>query len=102
MLAVAGLVALAGCGDDDAPAADVAEGRRVFLGPGNCGECHALADAGTTAAIGANLDQSQPSAELVEDRVRHGVPTLMPAFEGVLTEAQIASVVAYVVEATAG
>lgn len=52
-LAVAGL---AGCGSaPDFSSADVANGKTMFAG---CGSCHTLADAGTTGAVGPNLDDS--------------------------------------------
>jgi cytochrome c oxidase subunit 2 len=34
-----------------------AVGKQVFTGTGGCGACHTLADAGTTGAIGPNLDK---------------------------------------------
>ena len=61
----------------------------------NCGSCHTLADAGTTGAIGPNLDQSQPAEALVVDRVTNG-QGVMPPFEGVLTEEEITEVAVYV------
>ncbi len=33
-----------------------AAGKQVFIGPGGCGSCHALAAAGTTGTVGPNLD----------------------------------------------
>ena len=74
-----------------------AEGKAVFASAG-CGACHALADAGTSGAVGPNLDAATPSAELVADRVRNGQGA-MPAFAGDLTDAEIAAVAAYVAEA---
>jgi mono/diheme cytochrome c family protein len=61
----------------------------------NCGSCHTLADAGTTGTVGPNLDGSKPDAALVTERVTNGMG-VMPPFEGVLTEEQIADVAAYV------
>jgi mono/diheme cytochrome c family protein len=34
-----------------------AAGKTVFTGPGGCGSCHVLADAGTTGTVGPNLTQ---------------------------------------------
>lgn len=34
-----------------------AAGKTVFTGPGGCGSCHTLADAGTTGTVGPNLTQ---------------------------------------------
>ena len=83
-----------------APAGDPAAGAEVFASAG-CGSCHALADAGTSGAVGPNLDESQPSYELVVDRVTNGMGA-MPAFAGQLSEQQIQDVAAYVVQATGG
>ena len=66
----------------------------------NCGGCHTLADAGTTGTVGPNLDDAQPSFELVVDRVTNGQGA-MPPFEGTLTEQQIADVSAYVSQSPA-
>jgi mono/diheme cytochrome c family protein len=50
--------------------------------------------------VGPNLDESQPSNELVVDRVTNGLGA-MPPFAGTLSEEQIADVAAYVSQ-TAG
>jgi mono/diheme cytochrome c family protein len=87
-------------GGEEAPAGDAAAGEAVFAENG-CGDCHTLEAAGSTGAVGPNLDESQPDAALVEERVRDGAGA-MPAFEGQLTDEQIADVTAYVVESTSG
>ena len=84
----------------EAPAGDAAAGAEVFASAG-CGSCHTLADAGTSGAVGPNLDESQPPFELVVDRVTNGAGA-MPAFAGQLSEQQIQDVAAYVVQATGG
>jgi mono/diheme cytochrome c family protein len=76
-----------------APEGDAAAGKVVFTT--NCGSCHTLSDAGTSGTVGPNLDDAQPDAALVVDRVTNG-QGVMPPFEGVLTEQQIADVAAYV------
>ena len=78
-------------GDEGDPVA----GKEVFLGSSACGGCHTLADAGATGTVGPNLDESQPSAELVVDRVTNGQGG-MPSFSSTLSEQQIADVAAYV------
>ena len=75
------------------PEGDAAAGKVVFTA--NCGGCHTLSDAGTSATVGPNLDESQPDAALVVDRVTNG-KGVMPPFKGTLTEQQIADVAAYV------
>lgn len=48
-------LAAAGCGEDEP---DLANGKRLFAGEGQCGSCHTLARANTKAAVGPNLDTS--------------------------------------------
>ena len=74
---------------------DAVAGKPVFTE--NCGSCHTMADAGTTGTVGPNLDDAQPSAEQVASQVKSGGGA-MPAFEGTLSEQQIADVAAYVSE----
>jgi mono/diheme cytochrome c family protein len=73
---------------------DPAAGKEVFVSAG-CVSCHTLADAGATGTVGPNLDEAKPDAALVTDRVTNGAGA-MPAFEGQLSEQQIADVSAYV------
>jgi cytochrome c6 len=86
--------------EEEAAAGDAVAGKEVFLGSAGCGSCHTLADAGTTGAIGPNLDATQPSYELVVDRVTNGLGG-MPSFADQLSEEQIDDVAAYV-SSTAG
>jgi mono/diheme cytochrome c family protein len=72
---------------------DPVAGKVVFTT--NCGGCHVLSDAGTSGSVGPNLDDAQPDAALVVERVTNG-QGVMPPFAGVLTEQQIADVAAYV------
>jgi mono/diheme cytochrome c family protein len=74
---------------------DPTAGKEVFLGSPACGSCHTLADAGTSGTVGPNLDATQPSSELVVDRVTNGFGG-MPAFADQLSEEQIQDVAAYV------
>jgi cytochrome c553 len=73
---------------------DPAAGKEVFVSAG-CVSCHTLADAGATGTVGPNLDEAKPDEALVTDRVTNGAGA-MPAFEGQLSEQQIADVSAYV------
>jgi len=69
------------------------DGKTIFTT--NCGSCHTLGDAGTSGAVGPNLDDAKPSQELVTDRVTNGKGA-MPSFKGSLDEAQIQAVAEYV------
>jgi cytochrome c553 len=79
---------------------DAAAGEKVFASAG-CGSCHTLAAAGASGAVGPNLDETKPDAELVVDRVTHGSGA-MPPFAGQLSDKEIQDVAAYVVQSTHG
>ena len=74
---------------------DATAGKAVFIGSAGCRNCHTLADADATGAVGPNLDDTKPSAALVVDRVTNGL-NAMPKFEGQLSEQQINDVAVYV------
>jgi mono/diheme cytochrome c family protein len=76
------------------PAGDAVAGKQVFESAG-CVACHTLADAGSTGAVGPNLDEAKPPATLVVTRVTEGAGA-MPSFKDKLTEQQISDVAAYV------
>ena len=61
----------------------------------NCGSCHTLSAAGTSGAVGPNLDNVSLSAPEVEAKVRSGGGT-MPSFSGKLSDKEIKAVAAYV------
>jgi cytochrome c6 len=69
------------------------DGKSIFTA--NCGSCHTLADAGTSGAVGPNLDESRPPQDLVVDRVTNGQGA-MPSFKDSLDEQQIQAVAEYV------
>ena len=69
------------------------DGKSIFTT--SCGSCHALSDAGTTGAVGPNLDESRPPKDLVVDRVTNGQGA-MPSFKDSLDAQQIEAVAAYV------
>jgi cytochrome c6 len=75
-------------GDDQ-----LAAGKAVFTA--NCGACHTLADAGTSGAVGPNLDELQPTEAAVQQIVTGGRGA-MPAFGDRLSEDEIESVAVYV------
>jgi mono/diheme cytochrome c family protein len=113
MLAVLGV---AGCGGDDddesegaatATVADTAgsatggedtggaaDGAAVFASAG-CGNCHTLAAANASGAVGPNLDELMPSTEQVAEQVKSGGGG-MPAFEDQLSDDEIQAVAEYV------
>jgi mono/diheme cytochrome c family protein len=72
------------------------DGKTIFTT--SCGSCHTLADAGTTGAVGPNLDDSRPSKELAVDRVTNGQGA-MPSFADSLDAQQIEAVADYVASA---
>jgi cytochrome c6 len=70
-------------------------GKTIFVG--KCGSCHTLNAAGTTGTAGPNLDQLKPPFDRAKQQVIKG-GGIMPAFKGVLTDAQIDAVAKYVAE----
>lgn len=108
-----GLVACGGGGNGEGDAGetltgeafqgDPITGRDVFLigAIPPCGDCHTLADAGTTGTIGPNLDELQPSFDQVKTAVING-PGEMPEYGEQMSEPVIDNVAAYVVFATQG
>jgi PQQ-dependent dehydrogenase (methanol/ethanol family) len=73
--------------------AGTTNGAAIFAG--NCAACHTLAAAGAFGSAGPSLDQVKPSATLVKSMVSTGGRG-MPAFGGVLSNAQIDAVAKYV------
>jgi cytochrome c oxidase subunit I len=74
-------------------AADAA-GLQVFVASG-CAACHVLEAASATGGVGPNLDEMQPSKEVVVETVTNGKGA-MPAFGAQLTPEQIDAVAAFV------
>ena len=68
-------------------------GKRIFQA--KCASCHTLKDAGATGTVGPNLDQLKPPFSVAQNQVING-GAVMPAFKGVLTDAQIKAVATYV------
>jgi len=68
-------------------------GKQIFQK--KCAGCHTLKAAGTTGTVGPNLDQLMPAFPIVQKQVTNG-GVKMPAFNAVLTKAQIAAVAKYV------
>lgn len=83
-------------GSASAKSANLGAGRELFLSTG-CGQCHALADAGTTGGGAPSLDANPHlSKALVMERLTHGQGD-MPAFVNLLTDEQMDIVASYVV-----
>jgi mono/diheme cytochrome c family protein len=114
LVALAVGLGVAACGgDDDSDVATTEEtttegttteetsavGREIFVA--NCGTCHTLSDAGTSGAIGPQLDGLDLSSEAVEEQVRNGGGA-MPAFEDTLSDEEIQEVAAYVAASSGG
>jgi cbb3-type cytochrome c oxidase subunit III len=70
-------------------------GKDIFKS--KCATCHTLKAAGATGTIGPNLDQLKPAFAVAQNQVIHG-GGVMPAFKGVLTDAQIKAVAKFVSE----
>jgi cbb3-type cytochrome c oxidase subunit III len=68
-------------------------GKQIFVT--KCGGCHTLKAAGTTGTQGPNLDALKPPFAVAKNQIIHG-GGIMPAFKGVLTDAQINAVAKYV------
>lgn len=77
-------------------------GRQVFTEEAtpSCAICHTLAEAGASGQVGPDLDQLQPTLEMVRQAVSGGVG-IMPAYGDQLSEAQIEAVAHYVSTVTA-
>jgi cbb3-type cytochrome c oxidase subunit III len=70
-------------------------GQAIFKA--KCATCHTLAAANATGTIGPNLDQLKPALPIVVHQVTNG-GSVMPAFKGTLTPAQIQAVAKYVAD----
>ena len=75
-------------------------GKNVFLNKGVCSTCHTLADAGSNAYIGPNLNEIRPDKMRVISTVTNGIG-VMPAYEDELTPEEIEAVAHYVSKSTA-
>ena len=70
-------------------------GKEIFLEAGNCAACHTLADAGSNAMVGPNLNEIRPDIQRIIMAVRNGIG-VMPAMEGILSDQEIEAVSHYV------
>jgi cytochrome c6 len=74
-------------------------GKNIFLNKAYCASCHTLADAGSVGNIGPNLNEIKPEYIRILNAVTIGIGT-MQAYEGILNDKEIESVVHYVFEST--
>jgi cytochrome c6 len=70
-------------------------GKQIFIT--KCGGCHTLKAAGTTGTQGPNLDLLKPPFLRAKNQVIKG-GGIMPAFKGILNDAQINAVAKYVAD----
>ena len=75
------------------------QGKKIFLGDGNCATCHTLQDANSNGNIGPNLNEIRPDIVRVLSAVTNGIG-VMPAYEGQLSTEEIKAVANYVAKST--
>jgi len=75
------------------------QGKKIFLGDGNCATCHTLQDANSNGIIGPNLNEIRPGIARVLSAVTNGIG-VMPAYEGQLSAEEIKAVANYVAKST--
>ena len=75
------------------------QGKKIFLGDGNCATCHTLQDANSNGNIGPNLNEIRPDIARVLSAVTNGIG-VMPAYEGQLSTEEIIAVANYLAEST--
>ncbi len=103
--ALCAAVTLAACGGDSdgGEATATPAGGQQSAGNGqelftqNCANCHTLAAAGANGQVGPNLDQLQPSPDLVRTQTENGGGA-MPPFKGKLSPEEIQAIADYVSE----
>ena len=85
--------------DDDA--ALLSLGKKLFTvgAVPPCAICHTLKDAGTTGAVGPDLDDLRPDANRVSAALKNGIGT-MPAYAASLNDAQMRALARYVSKAS--
>jgi len=75
------------------------QGKKIFIGEGNCATCHTLEDANSYGNIGPNLNEIKPEIMRVISAVTNGIG-VMPAYEGELSTEEIKSLAIYVAQST--
>jgi cytochrome c551 len=82
--------------DDEGAQGDPEAGAEIFASQG-CGNCHVYEPAGTSGTVGPSLDESDVDFEGAVQQIRTGGGG-MPAYEGQLSDEEIANVAAFVTE----
>ena len=101
LLALAAMAAVAlGASACGTSTADVENGRILFIE--RCGTCHTLAEAGTTATVGPNLDDLRPPQSLVLNAIAQGRARGVGRMPAALLQGQDAQDVAAYVSKVAG
>ena len=75
------------------------QGKKIFLGDGNCATCHTLQDANSNGNIGPNLNEIRADITKVIYAVTNGIG-VMPPYEGELSSKEIEAVATYVFKST--
>ncbi|MBA1340074.1 MAG: Cytochrome c [Pelagibacterales bacterium] len=75
------------------------QGKKIFLGDGNCATCHTLQDANSNGNIGPNLNEIRPDSDRIIYAVTNGIG-VMPAYESELSSEEIKAVATYVFKST--
>jgi mono/diheme cytochrome c family protein len=78
-------------------AADLAKGRQLFS-DFSCGACHVLAEAGASGSIGPGLDRNPRLTREFAASVIHDGRGAMPSFAGQISDPDIATLAAYIVQ----
>ena len=77
----------------------MALGLDIYNNKAQCGACHTLQAAGSTGAIGPNLDQNKPQMLQIIAAVTNGIG-VMQAWKDILTYEEIQAVAYYVFSST--
>lgn len=85
----------AGCGGDGEARVSADPASAALFTSVGCGDCHALADAGTSGTTGPDLDERAPTADQARVAMQTG-PGLMVPFTDRLTPEQIEQLATYV------
>ncbi len=83
------------------PVARAASNDPKAIFAGSCGSCHTLSDAGTSGAVGPNLDESSIDRGGAIEQITNGGGG-MPPFKGKLSDKQIRSLAEYVLKVRGG